>query len=41
MLWEQLLCADGLVVMAETVEDLAERLGAWKDSLENGSMGLI
>jgi len=27
--------------MAETVEDLAERLGAWKDSLENGSMGLI
>jgi len=35
--WE-LLCADGLVVVAETGGDLIERLGGWKDFVENRGM---
>jgi len=35
--WE-LLCADGLVVVAETGGDLIERLGGWKDFV--GSRGM-
>jgi len=35
--WE-LLCADDLVVVAETEEDLIERLNEWKDFVENRGM---
>jgi len=35
--WE-LLCADDLVVMAETEDDLIKRLNEWKDNVENGGM---
>jgi len=33
-----LLCAGGLVVMAETEDGLIERLDGWKDGMESGGM---
>ena len=35
--WE-LLCVDDLVVIAETEDDLIERLNEWKDFVENRGM---
>jgi len=37
--WE-LLCADVLVVIAETEEDLIRRLNEWKNNVENRGMGV-
>ena len=37
--WE-LLYADGLVVMAETEEDLIRGLNGWRDFVENRGMGV-
>jgi len=34
--WE--LCADDLVVIAETEDDLIKRLNEWKDNMENRGM---
>ena len=32
---DELLCADDLVIMSETMEDLMERFWNWKDVLES------
>jgi len=35
--WE-FLCMDGLIVVAETEDDLIEGLDGWKDNVESGGM---
>jgi len=37
--WE-LLCADDLVVIAETEDGLIKRLGGWRKNVENGGVGV-
>ena len=34
----ELLCADDLVLMSETMEDLKEKFWNWKDALESNSL---
>ena len=40
MPYQLLLYADDLVVVADTEDDLIERLNEWKDNVENGGMRL-
>ena len=37
---QELLCADDLVVIAESEDDLIKRLNEWKDNVENRGMGV-